>query len=262
MQQKLIDEYKAHELVALYKSYLTYKVTDWILYTAKKKGEGYVREQFLFDTEHEPYYKNILCGLDEMKLEAKNYKNEKEKEFLKNEIAVLRILREARFYCGGFVQKRHDEFVEAITKDYEQRRDTGREQICDIEKVEDMWHEIHGVKYDERYKEIHMNDEEDRAAGRATRYEILEFIWYTLRFCDARELKRFLKFAENNYEFCKAHRPRFNKKVYKYDLKWNLLATYESRDECIEKEKKKKNALSMVLSGERKQHKGFRYKEE
>ena len=51
-------------------------------------------------------------------------------------------------------------------------------------------------------------------------------------------------------------------KIVKIDKKtFDIVAEYETRNKCIEKEGMTKEALSMVLSGKRKTYKGYAYKE-
>lgn len=51
-------------------------------------------------------------------------------------------------------------------------------------------------------------------------------------------------------------------KIVKIDKKtFDIVAEYETRNECIANEGMTKEALSMVLSGKRKTYKGYAYKE-
>ncbi len=59
-----------------------------------------------------------------------------------------------------------------------------------------------------------------------------------------------------------AHRPSKEQKIYKYDLQGKLIATYKNRAECINANNISKQALYNVITGKRKQHKGYKYVEE
>ena len=259
---RTLESYSIDELKKLYKSFLLYLATDWIRYCKRYRGENYVLENFLYNYEDEPHYPSILCGLDELKLEVGKYKNDKEKQFLEHEVSVLKLFREVRYYCDSYIERHKQRYIENRIDFYKNRcRLDGKVYNPDDYDVEAEYYDNNSSE-EEMLDELHMNDDIDREYGRATKYEILLFIWETLRFCDKKQLDRLIKLADNKFEFNQAHRPRYNKKIYKYDLEDNLIATFENRADCIEKDGIKKSMLSLVLSGKRKTINGFKYVEE
>lgn len=111
---------------------------------------------------------------------------------------------------------------------------------------------------EELYAKLHEKDEVDKQYGRATRSEVYDFIWQTARHLDTRTLDKLLRKSKIG----NAHRPKNNRKIYKYDKQGCLIDTFANRDECIEKDGIKKNMLSMVLTGRRKTYKGYSYVED
>jgi len=259
---RTLDSYSMDELKRLYKSFLLYLTTDWMKYCKRYRGENYVYDNFLYNKEDEPHFLSFLCGVDELHLEIGKYKNEREKQFLEHEVSVLHFFREIRYWFHGIRERHKQSFMKSRLDHYKSRcRLDGKEYREEDYDVEEEFYEKYGTD-EELEDELHINDAIDREYGRATKYEIMQFVWETLRFCDYNELSKLVKLADNKFEFNQRHRPRFNKKIYKYDLEGNLVAEFENRAECIEKDGISKNALSMVLSGKRKQYKGFKYTEE
>lgn len=127
------------------------------------------------------------------------------------------------------------------------------------------YHEIYERTYkpkqvtpERKYAELHKDDEDDIENGRATKIEVYNFIWQTARHLDTRTLDKLLRKSK----LSKAHRPKNNRKIYKYDKQGCLIDTFKDREDCINKEGMKKSMLSMVLSGKRNSYKGYSYVEE
>lgn len=128
------------------------------------------------------------------------------------------------------------------------------------------YHEVYEHTYnpdtqksnEQMYAKLHEKDEVDKQYGRATRSEVYDFIWQTARHLDTRTLDKLLRKSKLG----KAHRPKNNRKIYKYDAQGSLIDTFANRDECMEKDGIKKSMLSSVLSGRRKTYKGYSYVED
>lgn len=280
---KHITEYTFEELRKLYKSYTLYLFTEHLKRQKTKQNkevvdelyfdEGYERPKSIsmtmeelrirYDEMMKEYWKakeenrtpsymienskisvedlmssnNMSISILERKLENEDFDNETKKQNILNKISYYNICNEVIYFETGLFDKNLEYSIE-------------NEDEETIDYLE------------ERLFEYHMNDEDDIEMGKATKEQIYKFILGTLRFCSVAELKKLLEYADKKFDIAPAHRPRYNKKIYKYDLNGNLIDTFENRAECIEKEGISKPALSQVLSGKRKQHKGFIYKEE
>lgn len=236
---KPLSDYTMDELKKLYKSFSLYVTTEYFKYRKIYKddehlsiinvtGEGYSTEF------HQRLFNSFRISTLDSRIERGDYKNEEEMFKYRNEIAALRNVNETLYWFIGCGEK--------IIENY------GTDELDDYEN--------------ELYEELHLNDDYDIENECATKYEIYTFIWETLRFCSIKELSNLCKFADKKFEFNQAHRPRKNAKIFKYDKDDNLIATYNNRAECIEKDNIKKSMLSLVLSGKRKEYKGYKYVEE
>lgn len=169
------------------------------------------------------------------KLVEQQYKSENEKEKLRYEMQALNVINNVLFWCT--------DCFEELEENYIKNPDNFKDP-------------------EEMYFELHMNDEENIKYSRATDMDIYTFIWETLQWCDVKDLRRLINYADKKFIINAPYRPAINKKVYKYNKNGDLLATFENRADCIKQENIKKQALSHVLSGKRKTLNGFIYKEE
>jgi hypothetical protein len=92
--------------------------------------------------------------------------------------------------------------------------------------------------------------------------DIYDFIINNLQYASIEDLKKLCKLNEKDFLIKGKGRKSKNKKIFKYDLEHNLLNTYPNRNACIDAEQISKQSLYNVLSGKRKQLKGFIYEEE
>lgn len=92
--------------------------------------------------------------------------------------------------------------------------------------------------------------------------DMYDFVINNLQYASIDDLKQLTKLAKKDFVINGKGRKSQNKKVFKYDLEHNLLNTYPNRNACIDAEQISKQALYNVLSGKRKQLKGFIYEEE
>lgn len=238
---KQLSEYDNDELTKLYKFLSLYITTDWMKYMIIHKGEDYIKDLLKIDNDSK--YENELMvrfliatriEKDEMILNEKKYKNEHQKIFFQREITALKTLKETIFWnAGGFDQ---------VKIDYKKGYD-----VKNPKKI---------------LKELHLNDEFNKSNNRTTLENVYKFIWQTLKYCNAKEMSYLMKFADNKYTVNNNGRPKYNKIIYKYDKDMNLIAAYNSREDCIKKSNISKSALSQVLSNRLKSYKGYIYKEE
>ena len=228
---KSLSEYSNDDLKKLYKSCITYNVTEWF-----RHRKIYAHDQIISSLDVSNCSQDDLRFLNICKINNILNKLEKSKDdaSLLNEKFALEVCNEVLFWCaGGFVQVK--EFY-----------DKGMA----VQNPVDL------------YNELHEFDDEDIEFGKATKFDVYLFIWNTLRFCSAEELGKLLKLADKNFViYDDAGRPKSNKKIYKYDRFGNLVATFENRQECIEKECMGKSCLSNVISGKRKAWHGYKYVE-
>lgn len=92
--------------------------------------------------------------------------------------------------------------------------------------------------------------------------DMYDFVINNLQYASIEDLKKLCKLNSEHFLIKGKGRKSKNKKIFKYDLKHNLLKTYVNRNACIDAEQISKQALYNVLSGKRKQLKGFIYEEE
>ena len=92
--------------------------------------------------------------------------------------------------------------------------------------------------------------------------ELYDFVINNLQYAQIEDLKKLIKLSQNGFIIKNKGRKSLNKKIFKFDLEHHLLNTYQNRNECIDAEQISKQALYNVLSGKRKQLKGFIYEEE
>ena len=92
--------------------------------------------------------------------------------------------------------------------------------------------------------------------------ELYDFVINNLQYVPIEDLKKLIKLSQNGFIIKNKGRKSLNKKIFKFDLEHHLLNTYQNRNECIDAEQISKQALYNVLSGKRKQLKGFIYEEE
>lgn len=237
---RTLESYSNDELKKLYKSFTLYIVTEWLKITQKKKNNELWRVNPTNGKKYEDgNWLRVLNSLHvqtiEMKLQSEKYNDDEQKrKELQYEKVVLNTIDDVLFWFAGGIEELEKNF----------------EAGCYVRDP------------DELYEELHENDDIDKEYNRATKEEILKFIWETLRFCDNNTLSRLCKLADRKFEFRAAHRPQKNLKIYKYDKDNNLIETFANRAECIEKEGMTKSALSNVLSGKRKSYNGYIYIEE
>lgn len=89
--------------------------------------------------------------------------------------------------------------------------------------------------------------------------ELTDMILNHLQYMDHKELKKLLMLIDKNFEQKSAGRPKSSWKVMQYDMKGNLVNEYNSRTECMEKNNIKKSLMSLLISGKRQSHKGYKY---
>ena len=236
---RTLESYSNDELKKLYKSFTLYIVTEWLKIMQKKKKDALWRVNPINAKKYEDgnwlrSFNGLRVQTIEMKLQSKNYNDEQERKELQYEKVVLNTINDVLFWFDGGIEELEKNF----------------EAGCYVRDP------------DELYEELHENDDIDKEYNRATKEEILKFIWETLRFCDYNTLTRLCKLADMKFEFRAAHRPQKNLKIYKYDKDNNLIETFANRAECIEKEGMTKSTLSNVLSGKRKSYNGYIYMEE
>ena len=92
--------------------------------------------------------------------------------------------------------------------------------------------------------------------------DMYDFVINNLQYASIDDLKKLCKLNSEHFLIKGKGRKSKNKKIFKYDLKHNLLNTYVNRNACINAEQISKQSLYNVLSGKRKQLKGFIYEEE
>ena len=92
--------------------------------------------------------------------------------------------------------------------------------------------------------------------------DIYKFVFFNLQYATKEDMKKIIEFADNGFEIKRKGRKSRDKKIFKYDTKHNLLATYPNRNACIEVEQVSKQSLYNVLSGKRKTLNGYIYEEE
>ena len=247
---KNINEYSNDELKKLYKSYGLYLVTEYfkkIRTYAKDNNDAPIVFIGLLDIYTKFNTVKVLpLNISLSNVKYKNmididYNDPEERKKVNNKYTAISICDKTHFWI-------RDDFhgkVEQILDSYDENNE-----------IKSGWVEC--------YEELHINDVQDIEMGRATQYEIYKFIWDTLRFCDTKTLNKLIKLASNHFEIkpSTAHRPKNNKKIYKYDKNNNLIATYNNRTECIEQDGIKKSMLSLVLSGKKKTYNGYIYREE
>ena len=245
---KSLNEYTTEELRKLYKSYTLYLVTEHIRreLTTQNNKYGYEMVSQLYvdnDNENKYYhhdmvrfYNNISITNLENKLDDESL-SDTVKRNIKDKIYYYKVCNEVLFWNAGGYEK--------LIEDYDNN--------ADVNDLNDP---------DELFEELHSQDFLDEELGRPTKEEIYNFIWETLRYCDVKTLRRLLNYADKKFDIAPAHRPKYNKKIYKYDKEGNLIDTFNDREDCITKDNVTKNALSMHLTGKRKTLKGFIYKEE
>lgn len=236
---KPLNEYDNEVLKKLYKSYSLYIVTEWFKYRKRYKSDTNIECLSIHDGN---YYEqastrvinNSRIRTIETYLMNEKYKDEDEKQRLIIEKTALEVCNEVIFWCGGG-------FME-LKKMFDEGKNV--QNPIDI------------------YNELHESDDIDIEYGRGTKFDIYLFIWETLRFCDLKTLCKLSTYADKKFEIVENHRPRLNKKIYKYDRLGNLIATFENRQDCIEKDGIGKECLSRVINSKRKAYHGFRYEEE
>ena len=92
--------------------------------------------------------------------------------------------------------------------------------------------------------------------------DMYDFVINNLQYASIDDLEELSKLNQNHFLIKGKGRKSKNKKILKFDLEHNLLNTYINRNACIDAEQISKQALYNVLSGKRKQLKGFIYEEE
>jgi hypothetical protein len=231
---KNLGDYQISELKKLYKSYTLYIVTEYFKYYKRYKKRDKIDfleiniPGYISKPEDNCVFMSMRIKTLEIKIDNESYDSDAELQNMRNEILTLKTCEDVLLYCTNSIDKYNEE------------------------------------TQDQLLEELHMNDEFDKENDRATKLEILEFIWNTLQYCDLKQLSKLVELADNKFKIEKtvSHRPAFNKPIHKYDKENNLVATYINRAECMAKEHISKSTLSNLLSGRRKTNNGFRYVEE
>ena len=100
----------------------------------------------------------------------------------------------------------------------------------------------------ERYTELHMNDELDAENDRDNRYHLLQFVWNTLQYCSIEELNKLIRLSESKYKVPKKYNKKDSTLIYMIDMETlDKVGTYYSRSVIIEELGIKKNTLSDIL---------------
>lgn len=233
---KNLGDYQISELKKLYKSYTLYIVTEYFKYYKRYKKRDKIDfleiniPGYISKPEDNCLFMSMRIKTLEIKIDIEDYKSEAELQNWKNELLTLKTCQDVLLYCTDEINKFSEE------------------------------------KQDELLEELHMNDDYDEENDRATKLEILEFIWNTLQYCDVQQLNKLIELADKKFIIEKtiAHRPAKNKPIRKYDKDNNLITIYKNRAECIEKENISKATLSKIINGNTstKYYKGYRYVEE
>jgi len=232
---KKLEEYKIEELKRLYKSYSLYIVTKWFRLYQKIHNTNEYR---FFKIDNPDCYETaqwnrVFIGLKiksiNTDIDLGKYRSTAELNNMKCEKLALNICGEVLLYCTNRINE--------LDEDAKERS----------------------------LKELHEQDNVDKEYNRATKEEIYNFIWNTLRFCDIKELTGIIKSCDNQFQLkdnIYYHRPPNNKRIFKYDMCGNLIATFLNRADCIEKEGMTKSTLSKILTNINLKYKGYKYKEE
>ena len=112
------------------------------------------------------------------------------------------------------------------------------------------------IQYASEYISKLLKEDDDKHS------DMYDFVINNLQYASIDDLKQLMKLAKKDFVIKGKGRKSRNKKIFKYDLNHNLLNTYVNRNACIDAEQISKQALYNVLSGKRKQLKGFIYEEE
>ena len=235
---KPLSDYSHNELKSLYKSLSLYTVTEWFKHIKRYRNDVNVRllcvdERPYNDETDKRFFNRLKIRTIEEKIDSGSFRSENEKYLLMVEKTTLEICNEVIFWCGGG--------IEALEQNYKEGKNV--------------------IDPNELREELHMADDLAQNNGRATLLEVYQFIWNTLRFCDVSELCELTKLADKKFIVNPNHRPKNNKKIYKYDKDGNLVAEYNNRNDCMKYEKVSKQALYNVVSGRREYLKGFKYVE-
>ena len=218
-----LSSYSKEQLIALYKSYTTYYMTEWIInrkrYHEDKNIEMLDTDKVSFINKFELYQLKI----SNLEYELQNEEiSDSKKQEINDKINLYQILSDIILFCT-------DLYAKYLT--------SGTDEMKEL--VED------------REYELHMNDEYDVEIGKATRIEIYHFIYNTLRYLSIKDLNKLLLLADKKFDDRSKVKSLIGKKIFKYDLDGNLLAVYNSRQECMEDNNIKKSLLSQILAGKR-----------
>lgn len=166
-------------------------------------------------------------------------------------------------YFVNYLTKHNDQLI----LNYENNEDARYYTSLARENANDKIQNFHcrsDKEFNEMLTKLHANEflhqlyEEDED----NHSEMYDFVINNLQYASIEDLKKLCKLNSEHFLIKGKGRKSKNKKIFKYDLKHNLLNTYVNRNECIDVEQISKQSLYNVLSGKRKQLKGFIYEEE
>lgn len=232
---KPLEDYTTEELQKLYKVQSVCILTEWFKNRKRYHNEPIIDILDVTKTQQDHLRFLNVCKIKNIvhQLETDEDVDNIEKENLLNQKIVFETCNEVLFWCaGGFVQVK-------------QMYDAGKEVQNPVEL----------------FNELHEYDDFDIKFGRATKWDIYLFIWSTLRYCSAKELANLLKLSEKKFIVRDVGRPVVEKVILKFDRFGNLVETFKSRQECMEKDNIGKQCLSHVITGKRKAYHGFKYVE-
>ena len=166
-------------------------------------------------------------------------------------------------YFVNYLTKHNDQLI----LNYENNEDARYYTSLARENANDKIQNFHcrsDKELSETMVKLHANDflhqlyEEDED----NHSEMYDFVINNLQYASIEDLRKLCKLRSEHFLIKGKGRKSKNKKIFKYDLKHNLLNTYVNRNACINAEQISKQSLYNVLSGKRKQLKGFIYEEE
>ena len=286
-EKKELDSYSLDELKSLYKNIKCYIIT-----------EDFIRLRKYDKKTRELDNISYFCIND--KIDIGNLKNDKETWNSVPVIAYLLALksmynyRKADFYDGEFKDE-NDRFAHGINylslgicydiieffcnpidlenenNKYKKHEDYNNTYLMLEDQTpypatqterDDWFDRYESGEFDCFIDKLHADDDFNKENGIATLEDIYYFVWNTLRYCSLQDLNKLKQYASKDWSIKPANRPRFERKIHKYDKLGNYICTFENRQDCIRKDNIKKSILSLLLSGKRQHYKGFVYREE
>lgn len=235
--RKKLSEYSDDELKELYKRYDLYCVTEYMKFFLKNKYPEYNIEGLIF-----PNFKIGNWASSRTDSIYPRWINDWIDTMWMNSVSISTVndlMSTDNYYKSNKERNRDD------CKRYTM---TIANECIMLFVLKEFYDNGTNPDYEDFIDTLYMNDDFDLQNGIATKLQMLDFIWNTLRWCKVKELEKLLKFSDNHFIMVRPGRPSKETIIKMIDVESEeCIERFKNRNDIINTLGIKKNNLSMCL---------------